>query len=454
MKSDPPQIPQNKETGFRARWRRWTRPPRRLSFTTAGKYFVLITIGVGFGAINTGDNLLFLLLGMMLSLILASGILSEAVIRRLGAQRNPPHRLFADSNAPGSFRITNSAGWPSLSIEVAERSATGLKGPLAGQKIGPKPIPWWKFWRRKNRPASGAVGPSVDAAIARAYSMRIEANDRQDLATRYIFPARGEYELPGLDIITRFPFGLFEKRRELDDSAQIIVFPAAREAREWLSDIHAYFGDVTRHKRGSGEDFFGLRDYQPGEDQRLIHWKSTARRGEVVVRETESTEQRSVELYLLNARGFPAQPRHTANADFEVGIQRTVGLIQTLLQAGWRVGLRTLGAHLPASSASNHFERMLQTLALIELKDGDLSFVGEDAASVPNSWSSGGEKTAKILIGLKEATSLIAADFDLVLAVEKGAALHAAASAAGGAGASLQETDPRGPSQSNPGEAA
>src|SRR5690554_2299638 len=138
MKSFPSKTPQNRDSSFGARWRRWTRPPRRLSFTTAGKYFVLITIGIGFGAINTGDNLLFLLLGMMLSLILASGILSEAVIRKLDAERNAPHRLFADSYAPGSFRVTNPAGWPSLSIEVAERGAMGLQGPLSGQNIGPQ----------------------------------------------------------------------------------------------------------------------------------------------------------------------------------------------------------------------------------------------------------------------------------------------------------------------------
>lgn len=421
MKSFPLKTPQNKDSSFGARWRRWTRPPRRLSFTTAGKYFVLITIGIGFGAINTGDNLLFLLLGMMLSLILASGILSETVIRRLHAQRNPPHRVFADSNAPGTFRVTNPAGWPSLSIEVAERSATGLKGPLAGRKIGPQHIPWWKFWRRKKRKSKDAESPRTDAAIAQAYTMRVEARDRQDLPTRYIFPARGRCELPGLDIITRFPFGLFEKRRELDEAAQITVYPAASEAREWLSDIHAHFGDITRHKRGSGEDFFGLRDYQPGEDQRLIHWKATARRGEVVVRETESTEQRSVELFLLNTTGLPAQQRHTVNADFEVGIQRTFGLIQTLLQAGWRVGLRTLDAHLPASSASNHFERMLETLALIDLRDGHAtSPVGSRAAGA-KSGATGRPKDAQILIGLEGPTSLIAADFDLVLAVEKGA---------------------------------
>src|SRR5439155_1007210 len=82
-------------SGWRARLRRWWRPPRRLQFTREGKYFVGITIGVGFAAINTGNNLLYLLLGMMLSLIIASGIMSEVSLRGLKVVRQPPSRLHA-----------------------------------------------------------------------------------------------------------------------------------------------------------------------------------------------------------------------------------------------------------------------------------------------------------------------------------------------------------------------
>src|SRR5262245_40505715 len=51
------------------RFRRWIKPPRRLKFTREGKFFVGITMGVGFAAINTANNLLYLLLGMLLALI-------------------------------------------------------------------------------------------------------------------------------------------------------------------------------------------------------------------------------------------------------------------------------------------------------------------------------------------------------------------------------------------------
>src|SRR6202034_1591750 len=71
-------------------WRRSLRPPRRLKFTREGKFFVGITLGVGFAAINTANNLLYLLLGMLLALIVVSGIMSELSLRDLTVVRRLP----------------------------------------------------------------------------------------------------------------------------------------------------------------------------------------------------------------------------------------------------------------------------------------------------------------------------------------------------------------------------
>src|ERR1700740_1088867 len=73
-------------------WRQRVRPPRRLKFTREGKFFVGITLGVGFAAINTANNLLYLLLGMLLALIVVSGIMSELSLRALTVVRRLPLR--------------------------------------------------------------------------------------------------------------------------------------------------------------------------------------------------------------------------------------------------------------------------------------------------------------------------------------------------------------------------
>src|SRR5262249_30876909 len=71
---------------------RFFRPPRKLKFTREGKYYLGITLGVGFAAINTGNNLLYLLLGMLLSLMLVSGVMSELSLRHLTVTRRLPVR--------------------------------------------------------------------------------------------------------------------------------------------------------------------------------------------------------------------------------------------------------------------------------------------------------------------------------------------------------------------------
>src|SRR5262245_66116724 len=81
--------------GVWARLRRLLRPPRRLSFTREGKIIVILSVAVGFAAINTGNNLLYLLLAWLLSFIIASGVLSELTLRALSVERRPPPRIYA-----------------------------------------------------------------------------------------------------------------------------------------------------------------------------------------------------------------------------------------------------------------------------------------------------------------------------------------------------------------------
>ncbi|HZN92979.1 MAG TPA: DUF58 domain-containing protein, partial [Myxococcales bacterium] len=69
------------------RARRWLRPPRTLKTTRTGRTYLVLTLGVGFGALNTGNNLLYLLLGLLLSMIVLSGVLSERALRDLQVRR-------------------------------------------------------------------------------------------------------------------------------------------------------------------------------------------------------------------------------------------------------------------------------------------------------------------------------------------------------------------------------
>src|ERR1700744_4477959 len=116
-------VPRPPEGTF-ASWRRRLRPPRRLKFTREGKFFVGITLGVGFAAINTANNLLYLLLGMLLALIVVSGIMSELSLRDLTVVRRLPLR--AQVGRPHLVEIevyNHKAHVPSYAIEVEDLRA-------------------------------------------------------------------------------------------------------------------------------------------------------------------------------------------------------------------------------------------------------------------------------------------------------------------------------------------
>jgi len=332
-------------------------PPRTLSFTRTGGYFVLVTLGVGIAAINTGNNLLFLLLGMMLSVIVASGLLSEADLRSLQARREPPIRLFADRPATGQLAVGNPTSWPSLSVELREADVECTVGPLAGRRIEPDRSPWWKFWSRNDEEPPGVAG---------AYFLRIESGASDRLEVHYEFPARGIYELRTLQLVTRFPFHLFEKARDLSRDETVVVYPEPRPAPDWVTELHAGFGDVPASEQGRGDEYFGLHEYRQGEDRRLIHWKRSAARGELIVKEFEAEHSRSLYLHLCNA--LPDGADAGAERTFEEGLERLTGLIQTVTERGWDVGLRTLDADVPPRESTG-LDAVLRTIARTSLHE-------------------------------------------------------------------------------------
>lgn len=336
--------------------RAWFDPPRRLTLTTPGKFFLGLTLAIGFAAINTGNNLLFLLLGMMLSLIVVSGILSEAVIKGIHATRRIGP-CAAGQPTPGTIAATNTSTHAALSIELSDLEAIAIGGPQTGSVTGIKRHPWWKVWKKTQ---------VEGAAIGGAYAIRIDAGDSLELDATYLFETRGIYRLWDFCVVTRFPFGLFEKARHMSGGLDITVFPRISEDTEWHSQLFAQFGDVISNRAGQGDEFFGLRDFREGEDARRIHWRSAARRGKPVVRETELRLHQAIEVILLHHvdRVFPDDL-----LQFELGIERLAGLLERLFESGNAVRLvcDDITVNLGEERAR---ERVMSTLASVVLESG------------------------------------------------------------------------------------
>ena len=80
---------------------RWLRPPRQLRPTRAGWSFFALTFGVGFAALNTGNNLLYLVLSLMLAFLVLSGVLSESALRGIALRRRAAARALRGARRRG-----------------------------------------------------------------------------------------------------------------------------------------------------------------------------------------------------------------------------------------------------------------------------------------------------------------------------------------------------------------
>jgi uncharacterized protein (DUF58 family) len=303
---------------------------------------------VGLGALNAGLNLLFLVWGMMLFLILASGVLSEVCLTRLEVRRALPLAVHAETPYLMGIALTNEKRrLPSFSVEVEDL-------------VDGRPIE------------------------KRCYFLKLPSGRTQETAYRHVATRRGRHRLSGFRLSTRFPFGLIHKSKDVDAPAELLVYPALVPVPEALLK-----GFASRHGRGQHKwrsrrgEFFGLREFRQGDDPRDIHWRTSARRGAPFVRETEDDEGQEVCLVLDNAvegtpegrqartatsRGRSATGSHATDGGsvaFESMVSLAASLALELLRRGYRVGLAARGEQIAPEGGAAQATRLLRYLALV-----------------------------------------------------------------------------------------
>ncbi|MDB4979556.1 MAG: hypothetical protein JWM82_308 [Myxococcales bacterium] len=303
----------------------------RFPLTRHGWWFLGATVLVGLGALNAGLNLLFAMWGMMLFLVAASGVLSELGLRGLEIRRVPPPVIHAGVPYLMGIALSNrKRRLPSFSVE-AEDLVDGL------------PIE------------------------KRCYFLKLPAGRTQETAYRHTIAHRGRHRLSGLRLSTKFPFGLLRKSRDVSDATEVIVYPALAPVPHAVLRALPVRHDGNRQKwRSRDGDFFGLRDFRPGDDPRDIHWRTTARRGVPFVRENEDDEG-SVATVVLDNATSPVEP-----AAFELAVSQAAAFALELLRRGFRVRLVLRGATLAGDAGPAQVTRILRALALVEPADPTL----------------------------------------------------------------------------------
>jgi uncharacterized protein (DUF58 family) len=292
---------------------------RRLTFTRAGRWYTGLTFFIGLAAINTGNNLLFLVLGLLLASIVVSGILSEQSLKGVRLERRLPSGATAGQPALiGLLARNGKPRAPSFSLELREK------------------------------------GGDVEG---RGFLVLLPAQQAAEVAYRFVPQRRGLHRFEQLEIATRAPFGLFEKSRPLDAPAEMIVFPRRVLAPPISVRSLAREGERPEDRIGVGYEMHSLRDHRDGEDARSIHWKSSARAGRLIGVDREQEQRRRV-CVVLDHRLLGGQMLDSA-------VEKAAAVVERELDAGVEVSLALCGETLPFGSGEAHLHRALTMLALV-----------------------------------------------------------------------------------------
>jgi uncharacterized protein (DUF58 family) len=202
---------------------------------------------------------------------------------------------------------------------------------------------------------------------------RIEPRGHSEVTYLVRSDVRGRYQLGPLAIRLTDPFGMVELQRSFSARDTLVVtpvvyrLPAARLAGEWTGSGESRARSVA----SAGEDDAATREYHQGDDLRRVHWRSTARLGQLMVRREEQPWQSRCTI-LLDSRAIAHRGEGPASS-FEWAVSAAASIGVHLVRSGYHVRLLTdtggtvsSGGH-ENTGVGNDFEgALLDALAVVE----------------------------------------------------------------------------------------
>ena len=271
--------------------------------TRAGIIYVLVTLVIGIAALNTGNNLLYIVVAAMLAAILVSGVVSAWVLRYLELDVRLPEHVFAGRPVAGRIVLHNPRRFlPSFSIRV-----------ISTRKKRKKPVKQWQWeattfafpfnrptdqqWlrlpdRRLRRVTVVPPPPGIFQGMAYFPFLPPHAEVSADLELR--FDQRGRYREDSFGLATRFPFAFLTKTRHVSLPREVLVYPRIEPNDEVFEILPLVRGEWESFVRGRGSDLYRIREYMPEDSARHVDWKATAKSGSLKVREFAREDERKL----------------------------------------------------------------------------------------------------------------------------------------------------------------
>ncbi len=287
-------------------------------------YFAAVTVVI-FAAINTANNLLYMVLSALLAVLLLSGFLSAINFRFVRVEARIPTHCFATEPFPMSLLIENEKRvFPTLSLHLEPQDNNAFR--------------FATFY----------------VAVVRADGQIVQTGEA-------MLPRRGRYTMEKVKAVSRYPFGFFEKHRNYKVEAECICYPEILPQERMDFSVLDTQGSSQRFERGLGYDLYTIRDYVPSDSARHVHWKASAKTATLKTREYAAEESRRVVL----AFDRFGQPGDTDR--FEQLVSYTASLAYHLINDGIEVSFISDDWNTGYGSSKAVLDSILEYLALVNM---------------------------------------------------------------------------------------
>jgi uncharacterized protein (DUF58 family) len=322
---------------------------RRYHLHVPGFLYVGLTLLVGLAAVNRQNNLLFWVLGVMLSALLISGIVSGVMMQSLRVKRLVTGNGLVGEPLAVRYAVNNrSRLFPAFGIHIEERPVAGKAG-----------------WSRLMTPA-------------RAWVMHLGPRETVHGEAIYWPRQRGQVRFDQLRIWTTFPFGIVKKSITISQPQHTLIYPLLYELRpEVLGAVapQGLSGTKISPHTGAGDDYYGMREFRPGDQLRQIAWKRTACLDQLVcIERTKPTPPRLRVVINLTTPTDRLSVTDDGGTSPRALEERAISLAASIVHAadrsGFEVGLTLPGLGEPSLLIRRghwHRSKIMAALAGIDL---------------------------------------------------------------------------------------
>ncbi|MGA2230111.1 MAG: DUF58 domain-containing protein [Tepidisphaeraceae bacterium] len=275
-------------------------------FSLTGLVYCGTMLLMGVAAINGQANLLFGVFGLMIGVLLVSGIICRMVLRQLKVTRTLPELCTVGEPATAIYKFQNQKKyWPSLSVTLSE---------LEGARAFERP-------------------PSV-------YLLHAAAGMTASVPMEFVPARRGKHQLGHFQLSTSFPFGFIRRAFDrAEPDALLVCPPLGRVSRQLLGLCRTDQRDnaPVKPRPGGQDEFYGVKEHRQGDNPRWIYWRRTARTPGLMVSK-EMTQVAPPRLMLL-VDTYLAHPTREDLATVEKTLAMAASLASQGLEEGLAVGL-------------------------------------------------------------------------------------------------------------------